>query len=267
MLTDRIIQLTVPCEDDGYVFRRTERLELIQNTLRHTRYELMCDMPLAKVYAHEDFYPTRPSILVSCHIDSLYGTYFADIDEYEIRGTFDNSACNAIAIEIMCRHALASQILVTFTGDEEDQSRGADQAVEGLQGIGAYDHLEMVITLDLTEACYPSRHFTIENYFIEQQHIQKSLLRFNRKIELKRYLESMIESPLFIRDAEPDESWQYDEHDLNCFSLCLPCRVLGRDMHDDAGVAVTTDTLAGYMSALKKLTRNINTDLATRIHR
>jgi len=48
-----------------------------------------------------------------------------------------------------------------------------------------------------------------------------SLLKFGRKRQLKEYLTKIIDSPVFIKDAEADESWQYDEYDLNCFSLCL----------------------------------------------
>ena len=71
----------------------------------------------------------------------------------------------------------------------------------------------------------------------------------------------MIASPVFVKNAEADEAWQYDEYDLNCFSLCLPCRILGSDMHANTGVAISTDSLIGYMNALGQIAQAINMDL------
>ena len=68
-----------------------------------------------------------------------------------------------------------------------------------------------------------------------------------------------------IKNGDEDEAWLYDKYDLNCFSLCLPCRLLGDDMHDDAGVAILRKALKKYSHALQQFTQEINKDLATKI--
>jgi hypothetical protein len=120
---------------------------------------------------------------------------------------------------------------------------------------------EKVITLDLTEESYGARHFTIENHCVEKRN-RESFLTFGKKQHMVDYLSAMIESPVFVKNAEPDESWLYREYDLNCFSLCLPCRLLGEDMHDDTGVAVKEDSVTGYIEVLRRLTQAIYEDLS-----
>ena len=201
-----ISQLTVPSSDDGKKFIRTERLDLIRQALRDSNYSCLADLPLAKIYSHQKFQSDKPSILVSCHIDSVYGEYFARLQDGELHGTFDNSACNAVLVEAMLKTLLPVQALVTFTGDEEKKSRGADCTIEFFQMMDIFQKLEMVISLDLTEEHYGSSHFTIENHCVEKRN-RESLLKFGKKQHVVDYLSEMIDSPVFIKNAEPDESW------------------------------------------------------------
>ena len=256
----RISRLTVPFSDDGKKFIRTDRLALITEALRDSDYNCLADLSLAKVYNHRDFQSGKPSILVSCHIDSVYGEYFARLQDGELYGTFDNSACNAVLVEAMLQALLPVQVLVTFTGDEEKKSRGADRTIEFLQKMDVFKNLEMVITLELTEEHFDSCHFTIENHCVEKKN-KESLLKFGKKQDMMDYLSAMIDSPVFIKNAEPDESWLYREYDLNCFTLCLPCRLLGEDMHDDTGVAIKEESVTGYIEALKQITQAISDNL------
>lgn len=258
----RIIQLTIPCADDGDVFTQTERLHLIQDILSDTPYECWADQPLAKIYRHANYQPHKPVILVSSHIDSLYGEYYAVVKGGELHGTFDNSVCNALVVESMLESRLPAQVIVTFTGDEEESCRGVDQTIDFLREQDIFVQLEMVITLDLTEDHYGAAPFTVENYCVEQGNSRsRSLLRFGRKKDLKEYLLAMVAPIAFVKDAAPDESWQYDEYDLNCFSLCLPCRVLGVDMHDDLGVAVPRVSLGKYRAILEQIAQAVCNDL------
>ncbi|MCX6986376.1 MAG: hypothetical protein NT118_16765, partial [Lentisphaerae bacterium] len=116
-------------------------------------------------------------------------------------------------------------------------------------------------TLDLTEEHFGICHFTIENHSVEKRN-RESLLKFGKKQHMVDYLSAMIDSPLFVKNADPDESWLYREYDLNCFSLCLPCRLLGDDMHDDSGVAIKEHSTSGYIEALRRLTQAIYEDLS-----
>ncbi len=152
--------------------------------------------------------------------------------------------------------------MVAFTGDEENDSAGADQTIDILQRRdGPYHRLELVIILDITEEAYARAHFTVENYFIERRN-ERSLLKFERRRELKNHLKGILNDPPCVKKADPDESWQYDEYDVNCFTLCLPCKVLGEDMHDDLGVVIQADSFLRYAEALELLTVRICNDLA-----
>jgi len=260
MLEDRLLDLTVPSSDDGKRFVITKRLDRIVQFLADSEYECFGDRPLAKIYRRRDFQSAHPFVLVSNHMDSLYKSYFSCLREGVFHGTFDNSASNAVAIEMMLTNPLPAQVLITFTGDEESRSKGAVQTVEFLKTIGIFDRLEMAITLDLTEESYGEADSTVENYFVRKNH-HSALLRFTRKRDLKDYLKKILGSPVFVKDAEEDESWMYDEYDLNCFSLCLPCRPLEGDMHSDAGVTFTEDSIEFYMKTLGRLTEAIVSDL------
>lgn len=262
-LTSRIIEITEPCSDNGKKFVETRRLDTIRRLLALSAYTCLADLPLAKIYSHSGFDRAKPAVLISCHIDSVYEAYHAALIGSELHGTFDNSACNAVAIECMLHNHLPAQSLVAFTGDEEDESRGADQTVEFLHQQRMLKRLEIAIALDLTEEAY-GQCCTVENVFRRKRNRPSSLLRFESKKAFVAHLVNLIGPIPVIVDAEADESWQYDEYDLNCFSLCLPCRVLGSDMHESEGVAIRAQSADGYMRTLQRLMEAIDRDLAAR---
>ena len=127
-LTQLICELTLPCADNGRDFTRTDRIHRIRDLLRSTPYTCLGEKPLAQVWQHPDFDPALPLVRVSSHIDSLYTNYHASCDDGILLGTFDNSVTNAVILSLILENRLPQQVLVAFTGDEEDQSRGADQA-------------------------------------------------------------------------------------------------------------------------------------------
>ena len=262
-LASRIGQFTVPNADDGEMFLETARLELIRESLAASAYHPLADLPLSKIYKHAEFRGSRPLILLSCHIDSIYKTYHTSRCGGELLGNYDNSACNALLVEAMLHNLLPPQALVAFTGDEEDEGRGADQTIGILRQENLFARVEMVIVLDLTEEHYRSHSHTIENIFVRKDR-SGSLLKFASKRDLEHYLSASVASPAFVNHAAPDEAWQYHKHDLNCFSLCLPCRVLGADMHDDPGVAITEDSILAYVQTLARLTESVARDLKDR---
>jgi hypothetical protein len=134
--------------------------------------------------------------------------------------------------------------LVSFTGDEEKDSGGVAQTLSFLEKRALFKRLELVMVLDLTEERFRTRHFTIENCFVG-----------------KALKAALMASPGFVKKAAPDEAWKYREYGLDCFSFCLPCRLLGADMHARAGVAIRGDSAAGYMKAFVGLVRAIADDL------
>jgi len=265
MITKRIIQLTVPSIDNGTKFIRTERLDLIIKALKNSEYECLADLPLSKLYRHKKFKTNQPCLLLSCHIDSVYKIYFATVKKREIQGTFDNSACNAILVELMRRSRLPEQVLICFTGDEEDQMKGVEQTVKFMRENNIIQYLGLVITLDLTEEGFGSHHYTIENYFVRKKK-NKMSVNFSRKRNIKRYLKTLSGTCVFVKNAEEDESCKYMKHDLNGFTYCLPCLLLGDHMHDDAGVAILRNSLKRYSNKLQNLTNAIIKDLFNKKH-
>ena len=80
-------------------------------------------------------------------------------------------------------------------------------------------------------------------------------IRFEKKRNLAQFLRNLLapSDSVIIKDGEPDESWQYDEHDLNCFAFCLPCKTITGDMHDEEGVHVTESSAHHYANTLAKV--------------
>jgi len=255
---------TIPSYDNGQVFTDTTRLDFIRRTLQASNYSCIAECPLALMYKRNDFVETKPFIILSCHADSIYEQYFFRRDATELHGTFDNSACNAVALNAMLESQLGPQVIVCFTGDEERRSRGAGQVINTLTERGLFELLEMAIVMDLTEEEF-GKPCTAENLAVKDSGNNKSLLRFSGKNELGRYICGILPNTPLIKNGDPDEAWKYDEYNINCFSLCLPCRLLGRDMHDSRGVALARDSVLKYATALAELAAAIEKDMADKV--
>lgn len=243
-LLDCIAGLSLPSHDDGIEFTDPTRLNAIREMLLGAGYAPLAERPLAYLYRHRDFSPDRPFVLVSCHIDSASGRHWLEVEANTISGSLDNCACNGALVHAMRQGRLPAQAVVAFTGDEEDESRGADQAMQVLGQLGLRPRLVMVICLDVTEEGYPGHAVTAENYFVANPQPWPQL-QVGRKREFGQLLAGMVPGILLVPDdeAEADEAWQYDEHNVNVFSLCMPgCCIdpVGGDMHDGMSMPATT---------------------------
>jgi hypothetical protein len=265
--------LTVESEDNGYEFTNHRRRNLIIEELDACKdYELWAEMNLSIIYRHNDFDETLPFSIISCHIDSIYDHYYSDTpkeelfngqemqvfsmesktakkdfqassDDNEICGTYDNSVCNAILLDSLLNGGLPAQVLVSFTGDEEEGGKGADQTIEIIKEKKLKKLLQFVCVMDITEESYRKHSLTIENIFINKK--KRVIKNFPMSVFDKK-----SDLPVF-EEADPDESWQYDENNCNCFSFCLPCRVIGDDMHDDDGVAIKLESIYLYQKHIE----------------
>ncbi len=259
-LIARVVELTVPCSDNGIRFVRTERLDKITSILLGSDFVLMQALPLASIYRHRNFDDKHSIVVLSAHVDSAYDKFWAKVVDSEIHGTFDNSACNAVLVEMMLQGRIPEQTLVVFTGDEEGESTGVDQTIAWLGTHDAiWQKLELIISLDLTEEFYVWQHFTVENFCIEEDNAN-SVLKFATEAKLQFYISTLLPKVAYIQEAEADDTWQYEEYDFNCFSFCLPCRPIGSDMHDDDGVSIMAKSLSIYMDALSLLIKGIQSD-------
>lgn len=237
-------KIALPCRDNGVGFIDTRRLDAIAESLKG-RWQLLINGHLAKIYKHPDFDPTKPVIVVSSHVDMVANRCYADCNGDLWHGSFDNLITNAAVVSIMANMGFSPNILVAFTGDEEEDSHGADQVVAALRLKNI--KINFVIVTDITEVGWKSgKHFTIENIFPDDGQSVATLL--SKWLPLVSDIDIR---PKVVVEGECDEAWQYDEHDLKCCSVCLPCQ---GDMHSEEGVVVRADSVGIYAEVLQRFT-------------
>lgn len=120
-------QLTVESQDNGEVFTQTNRLERIKSLLRDSSYELLYAGNLALIYGKKGVTPAKARLLVSSHIDTVYTHCFCEETDTHWKGTFDSSATNTALLQLMLENKIGDHVLIAFTGDEEIESRGAQE--------------------------------------------------------------------------------------------------------------------------------------------
>ena len=157
-----------------------------------------------------------------------------------MRGTFDNSFGNAAVLWNMIQDRLPDNVVVAFTGDEESDSQGAVQAVVALGQMGC--EVAAALVLDVTNEGWESGAlFTIENDLgidiLTGYNIISSLEQYGGRFAFKH-------------NAEPDESWDYADCGVPCFTLCVP---VGGELHGDAGVLLRKESATEYCNVLSLL--------------
>lgn len=240
-MKDLINRIAVPCRDDGERFTDDSRLRAIADELAGKKWRVWQTDTLCRIYAREGFDPAKPSLVFSSHADMVAQCCYADCNGDVWRGSFDNLITNAALVWNMREDRFGPQVLVAFTGDEEKDSRGADQVVRILNGNGV--PIQFVIATDVTEEGWDEgKSFTIENLLCgEKQNVAETLCQM---LPLVAGLDSQ---PKVIVEGDVDEAWEYNEFDLPCCSVCLPCR---GDMHSEQGVAVRAEAVLRYVVAL-----------------
>ena len=251
-----INQVTVDCKDDGRRFTVTDRIRVIEDLLKDTDYKLLHKGNLCYIYGKKPV-KDQSVILISSHIDCVYGKLFCQELEggQMLRGTFDNSLTNACVLYDMIQGNLDENIVVAFTGDEEEDSGGVKEVARIFRNWHA--NIALAVVLDITEEGWnEQRHFTVEN------DLGINIMTGYRIVEL---LEKYHDRYGFAHDSEPDESCDYDEEDIPCFSLCIPS--LG-DMHGRDGVVIRTSALPTYCTVLSELANMLsgNSDIVDRVY-
>ncbi|MBP3823197.1 MAG: hypothetical protein J6I36_07245 [Bacteroidaceae bacterium] len=240
-LNDLLNSVTVDCKDNGMNFTTTYRLQAIEKLLSNTDYQLLYKGNLCYIYGKTQI-RNLSVILVSSHVDCVYNhLFFQEINDQQMfKGTFDNSLTNACVLYDMIHKKMNDNVIVAFTGDEEENGGGVYEVIRTLRKWNT--HVAMTIVLDITEEGWTQQqHFTIENDLgidIVTGHI------IVEKLDKYRNMFG------YIHDSEPDESYDYDEEDIPCFSLCIP--TLG-DMHGEEGVLVRSASMLTYCSVLSDL--------------
>ena len=237
---DILQAVTVDCKDNGECFTVTDRVAVVERMLETTPYRLVAREPLALLYARRELCEGDRGILISSHIDCMYGRCFCNDEGDCLRGTFDNSFTNAALLWNMLNDTLPDNVVVAFTGDEESDSQGAVQTVVALGQMGC--EVAAVLVLDVTNEGWESGAlFTLENDLgidiLTGYNIISSLEKYDGRFAFKH-------------NALPDESWDYADYGIPSITLCVP---VGGELHGDAGVLLRKESAVEYCNVLPLL--------------
>ena len=237
---DILQAVTVDCKDNGECFTVPDRVAVIERMLENTDYKLISRQPLALLYAKRQVCEGDRVLLISSHIDCVYGSCFCNDEGDCIRGTFDNSFTNAALLWNMLQDRLPDNVVVAFTGNEEKDSQGAVQTVVALGQMGC--EVATALVLDVTnEGWERGALFTLENDLgidiLTGYSIISSLEQYGGRFAFKH-------------NALPDESWDYADYGIPSLSLCVP---VGGELHGDAGVLLRKESVQEYCNVLSLL--------------
>lgn len=258
-LMDCLTQLSVINRDNGKKFTCTDRLDVICSVLWNSDYRrLNCD-GLFNLYSKKPLEQLAGEklIIVSTHVDceeSITACFSSVVDDKTLCGTYDNSITNAAIVYSMFMGALPDNVLVAFTGDEEENCKGAKNLFSYLKAKKL--NAKAVVILDVTDMGWTEEaDFTIENNFWNEALGKKVISIADKMNYVWRFVPENVDkipdyvSPdkIIYEEAEEDESWFYDEKGQECFSFCLP---VSGEMHSDSGVLVLKKVFVNYYNAL-----------------
>ena len=237
---DILQTVTVDCKDNGEFFTVADRIAVIERMLESSNYKIVARQPLALLYAKRQVREGDRVLLISSHIDCVYGACFCADEGGCVRGTFDNSLTNAALLWNMLHDGLPDNAVVAFTGNEESDSQGAVQAVVALGQMGC--EVAAALVLDVTNEGWESGAlFTLENDLgidiLTGYNIISSLEKYDGRFAFKH-------------NAQPDESWDYADYGIPSITLCVP---VGGELHGDAGVLLRKESALEYCKVLPLL--------------
>ena len=252
-------EMNVLCRDNGKVFTDTQRLDVIEEKLRASEY-LSEKGNLFRLYSKKPISEIEGRLLlVSSHVDCEAGItecFSREEKDDILKGTYDNSITNTAILALMMEGYLPEQVIIAFTGDEEKESKGA---VEITRYLRKMNRKFWVIVLDVTDFGWKEgADFTIENNFWKKKMGEIVCSVANKTGFHWLFVpEDTDDIPVYIpqnrvypEEAEPDESWEYDEQNIKCFSLCLP---VDGPMHSNEGIITRYSSFAHYVEMLRKL--------------
>ena len=256
-------EINVLCRDDGKQFTDTRRLEVIEKELRESEYVLKKGN-LFRLYSKKPVSEIKGKILlVSSHVDcekDIKKCFSRNETAEMLRGTYDNSITNAAILALMKEGTLPEAVIVAFTGDEEIESGGAKEVAKYRK---KKNKKFQAVVLDVTDAGWEEdADFTVENNFWNKKTGQRVCdtadelgypWLFVPKKRKKRP-DYIPKNRVYSEEAEQDESWEYDEQNVKCFSLCLP--VYG-EMHSDKGVLARKQSFIHYVEMLNRVCHSL----------
>ena len=258
-LFDVLECVSVLNRDNGIMFTNTDRLDAIASLLRNSAYKRVKTEGLFHLYSVKSIDEINESvIIVSTHVDcerSITKCFFSRIDQYMMLGTFDNAITNAAIVYNMLQGKLPENVLIAFTGDEEEGGRGAKDLIRYIKKK-QLDVLNIFV-LDVTEEGWQNgADFTIENDFWNYS-FGKKLIEVVKMTGYKwnyvpgdsyaipDYIPKDVIIPV---EAYDDESWDYNEENIPCFSFCLPTK---GEMHSNDGILTRITSFECYTDMLQ----------------
>lgn len=231
-------KVNVPCKDNGDSFLVRDKLNAVAQLLKNTSYGLQYEGKLCHIYSPRK-QTDLPIVLISVHVDDVYDVYFfQDEAPDQWRGTFDNCLSAACVLNEMLDGGFAPNVWVAFTGDEENQGKGAVEVCDFLKhkDINAAQVVVTEVAHEGWEDCCP---FVLEN---DQN------MTFYQASQVFNVLMSYRFAYLHI--AEPDESDVYGRAGLSVLTLSIP---VDGDMHSNEGCCVRYALLPTYCEVLNGL--------------
>lgn len=252
--------VSVVNKDNGKHFTRSNRLDRITELLWNSDYRRINADGLFHLYSKKPISQLPDKLfVVSCHVDCAYGLTECFAQEAEggiLKGTFDNAITCAAVIETMLTSALPDNVVIAFTGDEENNSNGANELTKFLEKSKKKFR---AVVLDVTDMGWEEKiGFTIENNFMSDKFGESVIETAEQSGSEWLFVPSDTDDiPKYVskkrvvfEEAVSDESWEYDENDIECFSLCLPVK---GNMHSNEGVIAYLKSYNEYTDVLKKL--------------
>lgn len=255
--------ISLPSYDNGSYFTEKARLNAIKSIAKETAYRELVEEDLFLLFSKRPIDELGEHIVVlSTHTDAVANItrFFAEKkDSGTLHGTFDNTITNTAALSLMIDGTLRDNVLIAFTGDEENESRGAKALGNYLKAKGKSP---FVIVLDVTNVGYGKVSFTVENklyHSVESHNAIRSALadialpyRFvaYNPNDIPEYVKlGYVErnSDGGIYEALCDESWEYGDCNIECFSLCIP---VNGEMHDNSGLDLRLQDFQIYKNAI-----------------
>lgn len=276
-------KLSIPSHSNGVEFITLDRLEVIQDELKESKYCYSVDEKIFRLYSQKKIEDINGEILlVSSHADCLQKrpVFEKESQKHPKRmiGIFDNAITNAACVYLMKYCHMPENVVFVFTGDEEAGMMGAYAVCGFLKSQEKSFH---TLVLDCTYSAFEDKaDFTLENDFIYKKDKVwfDCILECISNIDMKwkfipayqgQKVQNMEEYVDFgkniaalkenhfcyddgeIEEADEDESYKYDDRDVSCISLCLPCDA--DDMHSNKGFGIRRKNYYNYIKILYML--------------
>ena len=252
-------KICVMNRDNGRTFTCCDRLNVIEEVLQDSKYRRIDAQGLFYLYAQRPLQTIEERIIViSTHVDvqRRITKCFSSEENDRLLGTYDNAITNAAVLSLMINDRLPENVVIAFTGDEEESCGGARQLSAYFKSMGKQP---LIIVLDVTDMGWEEGDcFTVENNFWTETTGRSVISAVSGEPAFRErwhFVPSDVdEIPDYVSpsrridtEAEPDESWEYDEQEMECFSLCIP---VSGEMHSDRGVIVLRESYENYIKAL-----------------